>query len=170
MARPISKRDAEALFAQLHELLVNTERVIIEIIERKAWAALGYPSFEAAWLDRMKGVRLATSAMKAHVVYSLLDTSTPEDVADAIRMHPGLVEVLARQKKNGVPAGRAIVRQRHRGKPSQPSCVTVQLTVAERAQFASQAMEAGSSLAELSAQMIREGFAAMGRKRRRRAA
>jgi hypothetical protein len=82
MARKISKARAKALVADLRTNLLNAEKNIIEIIKTRAWEALEYKTFRAFWDSELSDVRLATDALRGHVVFSLFDEglSNPEIV------------------------------------------------------------------------------------------
>jgi hypothetical protein len=96
---------AEKLWSELRELFVNAEAKIKEIIETKAWEPLGYSSFAEAWNDRMAGVRLATDAARAYVVYALYDSGyTPDEVAQVVSgVSPSGARQIAASKAAGAP-------------------------------------------------------------------
>ncbi|PZF83213.1 hypothetical protein [Jiangella anatolica] len=81
----MNKKQAEETWKELREHFVNAEALIKKIIDSKAWEPLGYASFAEAWNDRMAGVRLATDAARAYVVYALYDSGhTPDEVAGVV--------------------------------------------------------------------------------------
>lgn len=143
----MTRKAAESLFTQLREHLTNTEKVIIRIIETEAWSVLGYDSFAAAWNERMKGVSLATQAIKAHVVYALLDTANVEDVIGMVSVAPEVVQNLKRQKGIGVPPQLATVVRRHtRSLPSAPSTIRITVTATEYQAWSKAAERRGVTL------------------------
>lgn len=134
------KAAAEKLWAELREAFANAEAIIKQIIETKAWEPLGYPTFAAAWNDRLAGLRLATDCMRAHVAYALFDSGLGvEDVVKATGGQIGdrAAAALARQKTNGVPPNLATTRVRahERVLPAPPSVLHVSLTPDELASF-----------------------------------
>lgn len=67
----LATRQAGDLWDSLRDNLVNAEATLAKIIETRAWEPLGYSNSLEAWNDRLKGVRLATDAMRAAVVYAM---------------------------------------------------------------------------------------------------
>lgn len=117
----MDKKTAEALFDSLANALNNAEKILIEIIRTKAWQQLGYETFTDAWNERLAGVRLATGAMRAHVVYALLEEGlTNEEVIKATMTPDSVVKSLAAQRADGVPAGYVWVRGGPRRVPPRP--------------------------------------------------
>ena len=175
----ITVAEAEALFAELRDSLVNAERVTIRIIETEAWRRLGYDSFAEAWSDRMAGVRLATDVMKAHVVYALLESASVDEISAQTRVRPDIVKILKRQKGAGVPARNATARRplgqaevddefsavrRHmRRKRGSAKTIHVTVTVGEYADWVASARARGTNLADESAAVLRCHFAAVNR-------
>ena len=134
----MDKTTAEALFSELREGLVNTERVLTEIIRSKAWEALGYPTFVAAWTDRMRGVRLATDVIRAHVVYAALDDGmAPEEIAFIFPVSDSFVEGAREARDAGInpsnlPAGYSWVRRHpRRAQRDQAKVLRVRFTADE---------------------------------------
>lgn len=144
----VDRRRAEGLFAELRQALVNAERIVIEIIETRAWETLGYHSFEHAWRERLTGIRLATDAMKATVVYALLDTADVETIVAETGVRPDLVERIREQKEDGVPPKDVSVRPHRRSVPAKPHTVHIDLTRAEFLRWRYLAKERGISLAD----------------------
>lgn len=133
----MSESDARALWDDMRSGFVRLERLIVEIVENRAWEPLGYASFAEAWNDRMQGVRLATGAVKAHVVYALLEGGSSE--AEAARIlsgsgvSPSSVKEIAEKRASGIPA--TLVRSHTRRKPSAAAFARVELTASELAYF-----------------------------------
>lgn len=72
---------ANNLFNQLRDGLLAAQDAIEKIIATRAWEALGYDTFQAAWEDRLADVKL-TGSMRATVVYALFDEGASDtDVA-----------------------------------------------------------------------------------------
>ena len=161
--RTLTPAQATKLWSDLRGHFVNAEKKIIEIIEARAWEPLGFESFAEAWASKMQGVPLATDAVRAHVVYAMLDGGlTDSEVLDATgigsQIGPNSVDALRRQRSNGVPASSASTRVRShiRRNPSAPRTVHVQLSADEYAAFRECAAERESDTATLAAQLIRE--------------
>ena len=53
----MNESEALNLWDELKRGFVNAERVLVRIINERAWEPLGYSSFNEAWTDRMQGVR-----------------------------------------------------------------------------------------------------------------
>lgn len=154
---------AEKLWSELRELFVNAEAKIKEIIETRAWEPLGYGSFAEAWNDRMAGVRLATDAARAYVVYALFDDGLDEGgVAAALPpgsgVGPSAIKALRRQRSNGVPADFAVVREHLRAKPGEPRYVHVELSPDEYENFKAIAEKRNLNFASESAKAVRAHF------------
>lgn len=154
-----AKQTAEALFDELRSAFTNAERIIIQIIDTEAWRHLGYTSFAEAWNERMAGVRLATDAVKAHVVYALLESKTVDEVVEVLNMPEEIVANLKRQKKTGIPAGLATVRRHLRRHPGPAQTIRVTVTEHEYAAWTQLAVDMGKPLTEIAAVALREYFA-----------
>jgi hypothetical protein len=162
--------EAEALWSDLREGFVNAERIVKEIIKERAWEPLGYTSFVEAWNDRMKGVRLATDALKAHVVYALFDSGLEaQGVYEALGVGSGVspetVRVLGKKKALGIPADFATTRVRahDRAKPGERRRIIVELRPDEVDYFDDLCKARGRDLREESAKAIRQHFRRMER-------
>jgi hypothetical protein len=156
---------AEALWSDLRSALANFDRVLAQIITARAWEPLGYDTFAQAWADRMRGTRLGTASMAAHVVYALIEDGLDREQAlltlgPSSGVGPAKYDVLARQHDAGVPPQFAaiIVRQHTREAPSAPHYVHVELTHDEWLHFRAVADGRGMDLADESAKAVRAHF------------
>lgn len=163
MAR-MTKKAANELFDSLHEQIVDIEKTIIRIIETRAWEVLGYESFADAWKDRLSSIPLATKVMKAHVVYALLDTQTPEEIGGpggASGVSIDAARSLKRQKSAGVPANLASGRTRGGVEPKAsplPRTVRIVVDTDEYKAWTSVAAAAGETLDEYAGGVLRDHF------------
>lgn len=64
----MDKKDAKKLFNKLKNRLLSIEKTLVEIVDNKAWEPLGYGTFVEAWDTEMRGVRLATGAMRKQLI------------------------------------------------------------------------------------------------------
>jgi hypothetical protein len=161
MSKTISKKAAEELFASLHDQLVNVQQTIIRIIETRAWEKLGYESFADAWKSRLADIPLATQALKAHVVYTLLETETPAWIGENVRgVTPTAAREMKRQKNAGVPPELAThrVRQYERRNPSPPSTLHISVSTYEYQSWVATAERKGENLADYCAEVLRKHF------------
>ena len=102
MTQKITKANAEKLWSDLRNALINTEELINRIVETEAWKPLGYNTFIDAWADRMRDVKL-TATQQATVVYAMLeDGAKTAEIAGAI---DGVGPVKARKYKQAHDAG-----------------------------------------------------------------
>lgn len=135
----ISKQEAEARWARLYEALTNFEAELIGVIETRAWEPLGYPSFTAAWADRMKGFKLTTDELKAYVVYAAVDDGlSDEEISEAVRLSEPVVSRLREQREMRVPAGLATTRVPSYDRSAtnaEPSILHLQLNPVELAYY-----------------------------------
>lgn len=168
----LTEAEASALWTDLRSALVNFDQALTRIIETRAWEPLGYQTFAQAWADRMRGTRLGTASMAAHVVYALIESGMGREDAllvlgPASGIGPTRFDVLARQYEAGVPAdiatiapprGGSMVRQHYRDAPSEPSTVHVPLTPSEYAHFKALAEGRGLDLATEGAKALRAHF------------
>ncbi len=169
MARPTAdRRKAEALWTSLHEAFTNAEKVIVQIIETRAWEPLGYKTFADAWNDRLKGMRLPTDTMRAHVVYAMFDSGLDADaIIRATGVGDASVAALARQRSSGVPAGLATTRVRahDRSNPSSPRFLHVELTPGELDTFKGIAESRGLDVQDEAIKALRKHFRSLERVR-----
>lgn len=161
----MDKNRAEALFNQLADALNNAERTIIEIIKTKAWEPLGYATFAEAWDDRLAGIRLATGAMRAHVVYALLeDGLTAEQASATSGVGIGNVDFFDEQRRDGVPPHLASyhrVRSHARSNPSEPRVLRLTFSAEELDRLKSRAKGEGWDLEDEARKAVRAHFAKM---------
>jgi len=162
--------EAEALWSELREGFVNQERLIKQIIADRAWEPIGFTSFVEAWNARMKGIRLATDALKAHVVYALFDSGLEaRGVYEALGVGSGVtpeaVRVLGEKKALGIPADFATtrVRSHERAKPGEARFLRVELRPDELDYFRDLCEARGRDVHEESAKAIRQHFRRMER-------
>lgn len=108
----ITQRDAEKLWSDLRSAFNDAEFTLRRIVETKAWVPLGYGTFVQAWNDKMRGIRLASTAAKAVVAYAMLEEGlTPEEVVEQTEGNIGdrVAERLADQREMGIPSDLASV-------------------------------------------------------------
>lgn len=160
--RGITKREAEELFNGLRDDLMSAERRIVRIIKTRAWEPLNYESFAQAWNERLDGISLATGALKAHVVYALLDTMTPEEIGATVTgVSTRLARHLKREKEEfgkRPEDAEVVVRTFVRRRPTPPQTIRVEVTPAEYAAWASSAAVEGETIGEYSAEVLRRHF------------
>jgi hypothetical protein len=166
MSKQLTKSQANAMWTDLRGHFVNAEKCVAEIIANKAWVPLGYPSFAAAWADRMQGVPLATDSVRAHVVYAMVEANlTDDEVLEATgigsQVGPRSIEALRRQHDLGVPPDLATTRVRAhvRSAPSSPRFVRVALEPDEYEEFRALAKELDTDPTSLATSIIRERIA-----------
>ena len=173
----LSESEASALWADLRSALVHFDQTLARIIETRAWEPLGYQTFAQAWADRMRGTRLGTASMAAHVVYALIESGMGREDAllvlgPASGVGPAKFDTLARQYEAGVPVeiattsavrGSSLVRQHYRDAPGEPSTVHVPLTPSEYAHFKALADGRGLDLATEGAKALRAHFRSLER-------
>lgn len=152
--------EASKLWDELRDHFVNMEKTIIRIIEAEAWKPLGYSTFAEAWVDRMKGVRLA-GEVRAHVVYFMLsEGGEVEAISEATGIGTGSVEDLKRQRSNGVPPEAAtLVRQHRRRPPREAFRLTVEMSHDEREKFTKICKDRNLDMQEEALTAIRQRFA-----------
>lgn len=146
---------AEKLWAKLQFGLWTAEEALIEIINTRAWEALGYESFAKAWVDKMSNVRLATE-LRAHVVYALFDSGlAPAEVAESVKgITPDAAQDYKRQKDNGIPSTHAkptTVREHERELPAPPQIIKISIDAALYAEWAKIARRLEMTVSELAA-------------------
>lgn len=156
---------AEALWSELRNALSRFDQVLAEIIRTRAWEPLGYDTFAQAWADRMRGIRLGTAAMAAHVVYALIEDGLDREEAlltlgPASGVNVRRFDALARQKAAGVPAGLAttVVREHYRDAPREPHVVHVPLTPDEYRHFRAVADRRGMDFQQEATKALRAHF------------
>ena len=175
MSRKLTKAQAEALWDSLRDAFANVEARIIEVIETRAWIPLGYATFPEAWNDRMKGFRLATEGLKAHVVYAMFaDGQSDEEIITALGGQVGdqAVARLREQRVMGVPAGVATtrVRSHDRALPGEAEKLHVTLTHGEITYYKDLCDALGLDRNDEAATAIRAHFRRLERANRARSA
>lgn len=158
----ISKKEAEELVSGLRDDLLSAGRRIVKIIEARAWEPIGYASFTELWHERLDGVPLS-GAIKAHVVYALLDTSTPEEIGSTVTgVSTKAARKLKEQKDLGKPADLASVRVNTyvRRPPSVPQMIHVEVSPLEYAAWTGIASLEKNNIGEYAANVLREHFSA----------
>lgn len=164
----ISKEQALDLWKQLQTHFLNTQRVIEEIIENRAWEPLGYSTFAEAWTAQMVDVTLAVE-IRPYVVYQLLaEGATDEQIAASVK-GVGVTGAAGyrRQRDNDVPESLAkrqkwynkepdatIVREHQRKKPAAPDTLHIPLGVRKLGQVKKAAEKLGVSPVEFAVQAI----------------
>lgn len=156
------EKQASLLWDKLHSYLVNSQKVIEEIIEKRAWEPLGYSTFFEAWNDRMGDITLATE-IRPHVVYQMIsEGASDEQVADAVKgISERLPASLRRQRSNGVPpsaADMSTVRQHLRKKPSRADTLHLKIGTTRLARYQVIADRHGKSVAEIALEAIESRF------------
>lgn len=160
----LSQERAEQLFAEIRNGLLNVERSLIEFVTGRGWVLLGYVSFEELWQEKLADVHLATDAMRASVVYALLDEDmTDKEIIAAMdgRVGDDWVSAFRRQRANGVPPHLASTRVRahRRSRPSQPTDFRIHLHPDERAQWKASIEAHGHSPEEWMLRVLRREIA-----------
>lgn len=159
----LAPAQAAKLWNDLRGHFANAERIIIEIIETKAWEPLGFASFTEAWTSKMAGIPLATDAMRAHVVYMMFndgmdDAQVLASVGIGSRIGPTVVTRLREQHEIGVPANLASTRVRShvRKLPSRARTLHIHLTSNDYDSFRDKAAAMNVDPGALGKQIIRE--------------
>lgn len=117
----MNKKQATDLWAQLRNLLTDTEKVLQEIIATKAWKPLGYKTFATAYEVELKNITLAPELLP-YVVYQMVEEGKT-DLSIALNVKgigPQTVSSLRAQRAQGVDPSRAKVRSHTRGLPQEP--------------------------------------------------
>lgn len=154
----ISKEQAEELFARLNDRLNDAEAILVEVIKAKAWEPLGYPSFVDAWNARIH-CRLATTAMKGHVIYAALDEGLDRDeIVATFRVPDSQVDLAIQAKRQGIPPeGYTWVRQHPRRRERAPDrIIRVEFSPSEYAYLRDIAKQHKIDLAELARKALWE--------------
>ena len=155
----LAARQAGDLWDSLRDNLVNAEATLTKIIETRAWEPLGYSNFLEAWNDRLKGVRLATDAMRAAVVYAMLDSGASDrEVVEAAGVGDARVARLRGLRALGVSSTSAAASpraKRGRGGARYSSTISFGLEPAEFARIEELCAERGVAVAELARRGLR---------------
>lgn len=159
MTAKMTKRQATALWGKLREHFVNAEDVIREIVDTRAWEPLGYKTFAEAWKATLSDVTLGVE-IRPHVVYQMLGEGwSAEEVATAVRgLSPDGVESLERQRSNGVPADKAIVRRHLRKRPGPVGVMRLNFGPTMLREFRRIAAEIGTTAEEIAAEAVNARF------------
>lgn len=81
---PAPETIAAALFNDLRTSLMNTEKIVTQIVATKAWEPLGYTSLTQAWAEQMHGIRFA-GVVQAHLLYAMFEQgATTAEVSAAV--------------------------------------------------------------------------------------
>jgi hypothetical protein len=150
-------KEAEALWGQLRDAFVNAEKVLIQIIEARAWEPLGYDTFAQAWTDRMQGVRLANACL-SRVVYIFQEEGLSDsEVAATVPTTELVSRSLRKQRENKVPASLASlnVKAYQRSLPGRPSRLILEFSEMELADMKSLCDSRGLDLREEALKAIR---------------
>lgn len=159
----VTTEQATALWGQLRQHLINAERVLEEIVEKRAWEPMGYSSFAEAWTGQhMSDITLAAE-VRPHVVYAMFDGGlTIDQVASEVKgIGRDRAESLARQKRNGVPARDAslsVVREHLREKPSRASAIHLEVGVTRLERYKCIAKHLGLSVEDIAKDAIEDKF------------
>ena len=162
MSAPLSRQQAESMWAGLRDHFANAAAAIKQIISERAWEPLGYSSFAEAWKHEMYGQKLAME-VRPHIVYQLLEESVPlQDVADMVGgIGPVLAESLARQRSNGVPADCAVVSEHLRRKAGPPGTIKIHVGATLLYEYKRIAALQGATVEEIVLEAAREKFASL---------
>jgi hypothetical protein len=157
--RNLSRRAALKFWSDLRSHFVNAENTIREIIEHRAWEPLGYVTFAEAWSSQMADVALAEE-IRPHVVYQMLSEGVnADDIALAVKgVGPKTVELLASQRRNGVPPGMASVRAHYRRPACAPSHIRIDVGSTMLAEYHRAALIDGRSVEDIAKEAVRERF------------
>ena len=167
----MTKREAEALWDELRDLFVNMERTIVRIIEAEAWLPIGYPTFAAAWADRMADVRLPSQECKGAVVYECIKAGLSDDEIDATFRNVG-GDTLRNVRANladGITNVRELAKKPiHRRAtdcdlPSKPYRILITVTPEERERWSDLADRCGAGLQREAEKALRSWFERMER-------
>lgn len=161
----LTKRQATALWAKLHQHFVNAEEVVREIIDTRAWEELGYKTFAEAWKATMSDITLAVE-IRPHVVYQMLGEGwSAADIAEAVKgVSSEGVESLERQRDNGVPVDYAIVNRHVRRKPSPSETLHITVGYAMLQEYRRIAAKYEMSAEEIAREAVAERFAQLVKK------
>lgn len=147
--RRLTKKQAEALHAEIRDGLVNIEKKIAEFAQRRGHLALGYRSFAEYWSDRMAAICLRqTEAL--HIVACVMydEGASPSEVAEAVNgITIKRAESVREQKNLGVPPEKIRVREHDRNALRAPDHVVhVTLPPGTYRKFKSIAKRIGTTL------------------------
>lgn len=162
----MDKQEAERLWDEFRGALMHGERVLKDIIDNRAWEPMGYDSFVECYMDRMAGVRLATDAVKAEVIYALFDSGLDDEATTTVLgpgsgVGPVALAQLREQRAQGIPADLATIRVRSHLRKATNSghrIIHVELTPTEVYDYTMLAERANSSLKIESEKAIRNHF------------
>lgn len=144
MPQKITKANAEKLWSDLRNALLNTEELINRIVETEAWKPLGYNTFIDAWADRMRDVRL-TATQQVTVVYAMLeDGAKTAEIAGAIN---GVGPTKARKYAQAHDAGMDAEAARAYGNARRPTTPAAPRNTIRMEGFNSDDLEAWQSAA-----------------------
>jgi hypothetical protein len=103
----ITANEAQRLFTDLRGVAREGERLIVEIIEKRAWEPLGYPSLAAAW-DQEIGpdVILMTKKAKQALLGEAIRSGTVDNLPRIRGLGIGTIQWVQRQAALGVPIER----------------------------------------------------------------
>jgi len=161
--RIATEEEAASLWEELRLGFIQQEQLILKILQRRAWAALGYETFVEAWQDRMQGIRLATDFAKAQVVYQFYATMPVPEIAEILNVRPEQVEYLGAQLLAGVPADAASARPPRR-RDNSGARVTVRLETQVYQAYDRIAREHNSDLHTECEKALRAHFNRLGRR------
>lgn len=173
----LTSRQAQKLWALLRQHFVNFERTLEEIIEKRAWEAMGYESFAEAWTAQMGDITLAAE-FRPHVVYAYFDQGASiADVAAGVKgISTDRAAALKRQRDNGVPPDAASMSTGRRPQSgetvvgsyirkdsnAEASTVHVTLTSLKYKRYQKKAKQLGIALEDICREAIDEKFESLG--------
>lgn len=162
MGKRLTKKQAEALHAEIRDGLLNIEKKIAEFAMRRGHLALGYKTFADYWLDRMSEVSLRQAEATNIVACVMYDEgATPDQVAAAIHgVTKKRAEAIRSQKQLGVAPEVIVVREHERKADRAPDhIVRVPLPPSTYRKFKTLAKRLGTTLEAESEIALRLHFA-----------
>lgn len=103
----ITANEAQRLFSDLKGVTREGERLIVAIIENRAWEPLGYPSLAAAWEQEVgPDVILMTKAAKRALINEAIQSGTVDCFPRVRGLGIGTIEWVQSQIARGIPIDR----------------------------------------------------------------
>jgi hypothetical protein len=157
MTKRTTQAQADSLFTGVLAGWVTLTDGLTDIVARKAWKPLGYPTFVDAWRERLSDLSLSVKALTI-AVYAMLDESTPEEIAAVVE---GItiegIESLIRQRDNGVPEESASPFRGRRRAPQ--TTIFIHVGAERHAYYEELARLADRTLTEIATKAVEDAFA-----------
>lgn len=135
MAR-LSKRAAQALLDSIRTDLLHVEENIVKFIRARGWEPLGFDTFIEAWNANMKGVRLSTDALKAHVVFAMFeDGLSDEEIIRATGVGDATVGRMRERKADGIDPKYVSVRPHTKSYPEPSKSIRLEFDTHEEKKY-----------------------------------